>query len=127
MTPKAGDTTQGSSRRESTPWDEALDQLRQWDPEWAEVCLKLTTNPWTTGVLPRKTVELISVALNAATAALNPESARRHIRSALAVGATRDEILLVLKLASMMAVSSSLLGGTILLEELPPSGIEREQ
>ena len=30
------------------------------DPDWAEACaLKMTTNPWTSGVLPRKTVELI--------------------------------------------------------------------
>ena len=57
----------------------------------------MTTNPWSSTVLPRKTVELIGVALNAACTNLNPEGTRRHIRAALRAGASRDEILLVLK------------------------------
>ena len=60
-------------------------------------CAKMTTNPWTSGVLPRKFVELVGVALNAACTNLNPDGTRRHIRAALDAGATRDEILMVLK------------------------------
>ena len=56
----------------------------------------MSTNPWT-GVLPRKEVELVGVGLNAACTNLNPDATRRHMRAALAAGATRDEILLVLK------------------------------
>jgi alkylhydroperoxidase/carboxymuconolactone decarboxylase family protein YurZ len=108
----------------ASPWQDALNQLREWDPEWAETIVKMTTNPWTTGVLPRKTVELVSVALNAGSGSLHPEGARRHIRAALAAGATRDELLTVFKMASMMSVYSSSVGGSILVEELPPSGIE---
>ena len=29
------------------PWDPALEKLREWDPKWAETCVKMTTNPWT--------------------------------------------------------------------------------
>jgi alkylhydroperoxidase/carboxymuconolactone decarboxylase family protein YurZ len=104
-------------------WDQAIDQLREWDPEWAETCLKMISSPWTAGILPRKTVELISVSLSAASTALNPEATRRHIRAALAAGATRDEILMVVKMASMMSIHSCVLGGSILLEELPPSDL----
>ena len=107
--------------REKSAWDKALELLRQWDPAWAETCIRVTTNPWKSGVLPRKTVELISVALNAGAVALHPETARRHIRAALDAGASRDEILLVLKLSSLMSVPSCTIGGHILLEELPPS------
>ena len=57
----------------------------------------MSTNPWSNGVLPRKFIELVGVAMNAACTNLNPEGTRRHIRAALAAGATRDEILLVLK------------------------------
>ena len=39
----------------------------------------MTTNPWSSTVLPRKTVELIGVALNAACTSLNPEGTRRGI------------------------------------------------
>lgn len=32
------------------PWDQpALDQLREWDPDWAGKCLKMATRPWTSG------------------------------------------------------------------------------
>jgi alkylhydroperoxidase/carboxymuconolactone decarboxylase family protein YurZ len=103
--------------RETGPWDAALSQLREWDPDWAECCLKMTTNPWTSGVLPRKTVELISVALNASCTNLNPDGTRRHIRAALEAGATRDEILLVLKMASLVSIHSCGLGAPILLHE----------
>ena len=54
-------TADGS--RETGPWNEALAILREWDPEWAETCAKMTTNPWSSTVLPRKTVELIGVRL----------------------------------------------------------------
>src|SRR4030095_1348849 len=57
----------------ASPWQDALNQLREWDPEWAETIVKMTTNPWTTGVLPRKTVELVSVALNAGSGRRHPE------------------------------------------------------
>ncbi len=105
------------------PWNEALNKLREWDPKWAEACLKMSTNPWTSGVLPRRLVELIGVALNAACTNLNPEGTRRHIRAALAAGATRDEILMVLKCASVMSIHSCSLGAPILLEEAKAAGV----
>ncbi len=109
---------------ETGPWDAALAQLRAWDPKWAETCHRMTTNPWTTGVLPRKLVELIGVALNAACTNLNADGTRRHIRAALAAGATRDEILMVLKCASVMAIHSCSLGAPILLEEAKAAGVQ---
>jgi len=51
-----------------------LEQLREWDPKWAETCAKMSMNPWVNGVLPRKTIELISVGLNAACT--NPKRGR---------------------------------------------------
>ena len=57
------------------------------------------------------------MALNAACTNLNPDGTRRHIRAALDVGATRDEILTVLKMASVMSIHSCSLGAPILLEE----------
>ena len=110
------------SSRETGPWDNALATLREWDPEWAETCAKMTTNPWNSTVLPRKTVELIGVALNAACTNLNPDGTRRHIRAALRAGASREEILLVLKMASVMAIHSCSLGAPILLEEAKAAG-----
>ena len=101
----------------------ALARLREWDPRWAETCARMTSNPWTSGVLPRRLVELVGLAINAACTNLNPEGTRRHIRGALDAGATREEILLVLKCASVMAIHSCSLGAPILLEEAKAAGV----
>jgi len=107
---------------ETGPWDDALAQLREWDPAWAETCARMTTNPWRGGVLSRKLVELIGVAVNAACTNLNPEGTRRHIRKALDAGATKEEILFVLKCASVMSIHSCSLGAPILVEEAKAAG-----
>jgi alkylhydroperoxidase/carboxymuconolactone decarboxylase family protein YurZ len=82
----------------------------------------MTLNPWTNGILPRKFVELVGVALNAACTNLNPDGTRRHVRAALAAGATREEILVVLKMASVMSIHSCSLGAPVLLEEARAAG-----
>jgi alkylhydroperoxidase/carboxymuconolactone decarboxylase family protein YurZ len=110
--------------QETGPWDGALAELQAWDPAGARALVQMSTNPWTSGMLPRKEVELIGVALNAACTNLNPDGTRRHIRAALAAGATRDEILLVLKMASVMSIHSCSLGAPILLEEAKAAGVE---
>jgi alkylhydroperoxidase/carboxymuconolactone decarboxylase family protein YurZ len=109
--------------RETGPWDAELAQIREWDPAWADACSKMTTNPWSSAVLPRKTVELIGIAINAACTNLNPDGTRRHIRAALEAGASREEILMVLKMASMLAIHSCSLGAPILLEEAKAAGV----
>ncbi len=68
----------------------------------------MSRDPWTSGVLSRKDVELISIAVNAACTNLSAEGTRRHIRGALEAGATREEILM----------KASNLGIPILAEEL---------
>ena len=96
-------------------WAAALDQLRQWDPQWAESSAKASTNPWISGVLPLKTLELVSVGLN--VSARNPDATRHHIRAALAAGASRDEILMVFKCVSVTSIHPAVLGATLLNQE----------
>src|SRR5258705_13754336 len=96
---------------------DAADIAVTWDEQVQAACVKMSTNPWKTGILPRKTVELVGVALNAACTNLNPDGTRRHIRRALDAGATREEVLMVLKMASLLSIHSCSLGAPILLEE----------
>lgn len=103
-------------------WNDSADQLREWDASWADACVKMSTNPWSNGILSPKFVELISVGLNAACTNLNPEGTRRHIRGALEAGATREEILFVIKCAAVMSIHSCSLGTPILLEEAKTAG-----
>lgn len=112
---------------ETGPWEAAFEQLHAWDPTWATICRTMTADPWVHGVLPRKFIELVGVGLNAACTNLNPDGTRRHIRAALTAGATRDEILMVLKMASVMSIHSCSLGAPILLEEAKAAGAKPSQ
>jgi hypothetical protein len=69
-------------------------------------------------------VELIGVTINASCTNLNPEGTRRHIRAALREGATRDEILMVFKMASILSIHSCALGGPIVLEEASEASLD---
>ncbi len=107
------------------PWDSvALAQLREWDPVFVDQCLKMSNNPWIGGVLPRKDIELISLAVNAAITNLSPGGTRRHIRGALEAGATREEILMVIKIASLLSIHTASLGAPILLEEAKAASVK---
>jgi len=112
------------SDQEASPWAAALSKLREWDPMWAERVVKITTNPLTDGVLPAKFIELVLVGLNASRTNLNPEGTRRHIRAAIAAGATRDEILFVLKCASVMSIHSGSFNAPLLLQEASVGSLE---
>jgi len=110
---------------ETGPWDAALEQLPARDPAWAEACTRMATNPWRSGVLPRRLVELIGLALDAACTNLNPEGTRRHIRGPLEAGTTMEEVMEVLKLCVVQGVQACNLGVPILAAELarrPDSG-----
>jgi alkylhydroperoxidase/carboxymuconolactone decarboxylase family protein YurZ len=113
-----------AARSPAGPWGSSLDQLREWDADWVEKCVRVSSNPWENGVLPRKSIELISLALNAACTSLNPGGSRRHIRAALEAGATREEILTVLRMASLLAIHSCSLAAPILLEEAKAAGVQ---
>ena len=107
------------------PWDNpALAAFREWDPVFVDQCLKMSNDPWTSGVLPRKDVELISLAVNAACTNLSAGGTRRHIRGALEAGATREEILMILKVASLLSIHTCSLGAPILLEEAKVAGVK---
>lgn len=115
----------GKQQPETGPWnDPALATLRDWDPVWADQCLQMSANPWTSGVLPRKDIELISIAVNAACTNLNADGTRRHIRGALEAGATREEIMMILKVASLLSIHSASLGAPLLLEEVKAAGVQ---
>lgn len=113
-----------SSDQAASPWAAALSKLREWDPLWAEQAVKMTTNPWTEGALPTKFIELASVGLNAAHTNLSPDGTRRHIRAAIAAGANRQEILFVLKCASVMSIHSVTFAAPILLQEASQGSLE---
>lgn len=116
--------TTASERTAPGPFEPAaLALLRDWDPAWAETCARMASAPSRAGVLTPKLTELVGLAVNAAATNLNAEGTRRHIRGALDAGASRDEVLMVLKMASLLTIHSCSLGAPILLEEIEAAGV----
>jgi len=112
---------------ETGPWDAAaFDILSRWDPAWSASVEKVTNDPWK-GALDHKTVELICVAINAACTNLNEDGTRRHIRKALEAGATREELVTVLKMASLLSIHTCSLGAPILIEEARAAGVTAKE
>jgi alkylhydroperoxidase/carboxymuconolactone decarboxylase family protein YurZ len=103
-------------------WARVLDPLHEWDPEWTEQYTRVVVNPWTDGRLSVKEIQLIAVGLNASITNLNATALRPHIRAALHAGASRAEILEVLKMAAILSLHSMSLGAPSLLEEAKAAG-----
>ena len=118
---RAASSTPGNRDRHESA---ALKKIHEWDPKFADIYSRMSTNPWTNGILTLKEIELICVALETACTNLNAEGARSHIRAALRAGATREEILEVFKMASLLSIHSCSLGAPILLEEAKMAGVK---
>jgi alkylhydroperoxidase/carboxymuconolactone decarboxylase family protein YurZ len=104
-------------------WSPAMDHFADADPDWTERCARMANNPWTTGVLPVKWIELICVALNAACTHRNEPGLRRHIQAALDAGASAQEVRDILKGVSVLGIHSVAVSLPILLEEAERAGV----
>jgi len=82
-----------------------------------EAYLAFRSVPLKNGPLPQKYKELIMIAINAATTHLYAPGVRRHMQNALKQGATREEILEVIQLTTVMGIHSCNLAIPILMEE----------
>lgn len=102
--------------RESGTWNPLWDPFATLDPQWTEQFISLALAPHS--VLDPKTIEFISIAVNAACTHMYGPGVRRHIRRALDLGATKEEVLAVLQGVAALGIHSMSLGVPILLEEL---------
>ena len=72
-------------------------------------------------MVPPKELELFSIAFDASYTHMYAPGTRRHIKAALKLGATMEEIMEVLKLCVIQGVQACNLGVPILAEELERS------
>jgi alkylhydroperoxidase/carboxymuconolactone decarboxylase family protein YurZ len=99
-------------------WNPAWDSFSELDPVWTEKFMDMGMAPLARGVLDQKTWELIAIAVDASCTHLYAPGVRRHIRAALELGVTKQEILAVLQAVSVLGIHSMSLGAPILVEEL---------
>ncbi len=85
-------------------WPDGGDDLFRWAPAFAAGFMAYAEIPYRDGPLSRKHKELILIAVFATPVAPQPDAMRRHIRQALAHGATAEEIADILQLASAIAI-----------------------
>ncbi len=108
--------------RATGEWNPAWTPFYELDPGWTEKFMAMGLAPMVSGVLDAKTVEFIAIAVDASCTHLYAPGVRRHVRKALALGATKEEITAVLQCVSVLGIHSMSLGAPILLEELAAAG-----
>lgn len=98
-------------------WNPLWDDFFNLDPAWTEKFMAMGTTPMSSGVLDAKTWELIAIAVDASCTHLYGPGVRRHIRKALELGATPQEITAVLQAVSVIGIHTMSLVAPILIEE----------
>jgi len=99
-------------------WHEFWDGLLELDPELFAAYLDFSALPWRSGVLEPKVKELVYIAFDAAATHLYAPGLKLHMRNALRLGATADEITEVLEIVTLIGIHAATVGVPILAEEL---------
>ena len=102
----------------SGQWNTAWDAFYMLDPAWTEEFMACGASVYSSGVLDPKLAELLGIALDVSFTHMYAPGVRRHIKAALKLGATIEEIMDVLKLCVAQGVQAGNLGIPILDEEL---------
>ena len=91
--------------------------LYDLDPTWTDAFVAAGAGFHGGGVLTPKFIELVSIALDASISHMYAPGVRRHVKAALDLGATPEEIITVLKLCVSQGADALYLGVPILAEE----------
>lgn len=103
-------------------WGDFWEDVLQLDADFFSAYSKFSSVPAKNGALDPKVREFIYIAIDASTTHLYLRGLQLHMQNALALGATRDEIMEVLELTSVLGIHTCTLGVPILMEELRDMG-----
>jgi alkylhydroperoxidase/carboxymuconolactone decarboxylase family protein YurZ len=103
-------------------WDASWDALVALDPDFFECYVRFVEVPWKKGPLEPKVKELVLCAIDAAATHLYEPGIRAHMRRAIRYGATQEEIMEMLEIASVVGIHGALIGGPMLEEALGTQG-----
>jgi alkylhydroperoxidase/carboxymuconolactone decarboxylase family protein YurZ len=92
--------------------------LAELDPQYLDAYTDYRARVFEGNPLDEKTRELISIAVDVSVTHQYTPGARTHIRRALQIGVTPEEILAVIKMVSLVGVQAVATAGPILLEEM---------
>ena len=99
-------------------WFPFWQQILEMSPEFFETYCDFSSVPWKTGPLEPKVKEMIYIAMDIATTHLYLPGTRIHMANALKHGATKEELMEVLQIVSVLGIHSMTEGLPILIDEL---------
>ncbi|CZR54238.1 uncharacterized protein PAC_04121 [Phialocephala subalpina] len=108
-------------------WHTFWEDFLRLDPEFFGAYLEFSTVPWVRerkegGYLEPRIKELIYCAFDAASTHLYQPGLKLHMRNALGLGSTPEEIMEVLELATLLSLHTLEVAGPILEEEIKKRG-----
>jgi alkylhydroperoxidase/carboxymuconolactone decarboxylase family protein YurZ len=118
LTPKQAATPVCSGMQAAGQWNPAWDEFFRVDPAWTEEIIAASLPVYTSGVFSPKLAELISIAVDSSITHMYAPGTRRHIQSALKLGATIEEIMEVFKIGVAAGMQACNLSIPILVDEL---------
>lgn len=98
--------------RERKYWAPAWDTVLAYTPEYFEAYLGLSRIPWVDGVLDEWFKELVYVAIDVVTTHLFTAGITTHVRKAVEYGATPDQVVDVITIASNIGIHTTLMGAS---------------
>lgn len=98
-------------------WHSFWDEMLELDPEIFDAYTEFSSVPWRSGTLEPKVREFIYIAFDTAATHLYVKGLKLHIENAIGYGATAEEILEVMEVASVLGVHAVTTAAPILLEE----------
>jgi alkylhydroperoxidase/carboxymuconolactone decarboxylase family protein YurZ len=105
-------------------WNSFWDGLLRLDPEFFAAYTAFSAWPWKSGALEPKVKELIYTAFDASATHMFEPGLRQHIRNALSLGATKEEVMEVFELASVIGAQAWALAGPPLRATLERAGAD---
>jgi alkylhydroperoxidase/carboxymuconolactone decarboxylase family protein YurZ len=104
-------------------WHEFWDGFLELDPELFAAYLDFSSVPWKTGVLEPKVKEFIYIAFDVSATHLYVPGLTLHFHNAVGYGATAQELMEVLEIASVIGIHTATTAAPILVEELTAAGL----
>ncbi len=104
-------------------WGDTWEAILRLDPEFLRTYLEFSAVPWRKNHLDDKTKELVYIAVDANATHMYLPGVRQHIKAALALGATPQEIMEVLELSATLGIHAMNIGVPILVEVLTEKGL----
>jgi alkylhydroperoxidase/carboxymuconolactone decarboxylase family protein YurZ len=99
-------------------WHTFWDGFLELDPDLFEGYLDFSAHPWRHGTLPPKMKEFVYCAFDAAATHLYVSGLKAHMKNAIGYGATKEELMEVLEIVSLIGMHGAELAAPILREEL---------